>query len=186
MEFKFVAKKIELTESLKQYARKRVSKLEKYFRDREDTEIEARVKMNVQGERQIAEIQINGNGNFFEGQSETPDMYASIDGSVEKLGRQLRSFHDRQTNHRKKNNEKLNQKMASRVFRLDDETEQDGETVTIERQTFTAKPMSTEEAVLQMESRDFNFFVFTNHVTEDINVVYQREDGTYGLIEAES
>jgi putative sigma-54 modulation protein len=186
MEFKFVGQKVDLTDSLKQYAQKRVSKLEKYFPEREDQEIEARVKMNIQAERQIAEIQINGNGNFFEGKAETPDLYASIDGAVEKLGRQLRSFHDRMTNHRKKNNEKLNQKMASRVFRLDEEEQDDGEAVTIERQTFTAKPMSTEEAVLQMESRDFNFFVFTNHITEDINVVYKRDDGTYGLIEAES
>lgn len=186
MDFSFVGQKVDLTDALKNYARKRVTKLEKFFSGSQDEEVEARVKMTVQAERQIAEIQINQDGNFFEGKSETPDLYASIDGAVDKLGRQLRTFHDRQTNHRKKNNDDLHRKMASKVFRFDRNQEEDPEeAITIKRETFTAKPMSTEEAVLQMDSLDYNFFVFTNHVTEEINVLYKRGDGTYGLIETE-
>jgi putative sigma-54 modulation protein len=186
MEFQFVGQHMDLTDTLKTYAKKRVGKLEKFFPDRPDQEIHARVKLRVENERQIADLQINGDGEFFEGQASSPDMYASIDRAVDKLGQQLRKYHDKLTNHRKTNNTNINREIASKVFQFEDAESDDGEPVIKRRRTYTAKPMTVEEAVLQMESLDYDFFVFTNQVTNDVNVVYQREDGDYGLIEAES
>ncbi len=185
MDFQFVGQNIELTDALRRYAKKRVSKLLKYFSDEPDKVIQAIIKMKVEHERQTADIQLKGMGEFFEGRTTTPDMYASVDGAVDKLARQLRTYHDRVTDHRKKDLNGPNRELASKIFELDDE-EDDGEPQIIKRDVFTAKPMSVEEAVLQMENMNFNFFVFTNQVTEDINVVYQRDDNNYGLIEAAS
>ncbi|MFB6344969.1 MAG: ribosome hibernation-promoting factor, HPF/YfiA family [bacterium] len=191
MDFQFVGRRIELTDSLKNYARKRVGKLSKFFPDRPDQEITARVKLEVQNERQIAELQLNGDGEFFEGTASSPDMYASIDRAVDKLGQQLRKYHDKLTNHRKTNNVSTNREIASKILQMDEENgeaskTEESEPRVIRRNTYTAKPMTVEEAVLQMNSLDYDFFVFTNQVTNDINVVYNREDGDYGLIEAES
>lgn len=188
MDFQFVGQHIDLTDSLKAYARKRVGKLEKFFPDRPDQEISARVKLRVEHERQIADLQLNGDGEFFEGQASSPDMYASIDRAVDKLGQQLRKYHDKLTNHRKTNNVSANREIASKIFQMKDENGQseDNEPRVIRRNTYQAKPMTVEEAVLQMNSLEYDFFVFTNQVTNDVNVVYKREDGDYGLIEAES
>lgn len=183
LDFQFVGQNIELTDSLRRYAKKRVSKLLKYFSEAPDKVVQAVIKMNVEHERQTADIQLRGMGEFFEGRTTTPDMYASVDGAVDKLARQLRRYHDRVTDHRKKDHNGPNQELASKIFELD-EDEDDGEPQIIKRDVFTAKPMSVEEAVLQMENLGYNFFVFTNQVTEDINVVYQRQDNNYGLIEA--
>ncbi len=183
MDFQFVGQNIELTESLKNYARKRAGKLLKYFSNQPDKVVNTRVKMEVEGERQVVDIQINGVGDFFEGRAVTPDMYSSIDKAVDKLGRQLRRYHDRMTDHRKKDLNGPNRELASKVFEMGEEDEE-GESKIIRRQTLTAKPMAVEEAVLQMENLEYNFFVFTNQVTEDINVVYKRNDGNYGVIEA--
>lgn len=187
MDFQFVGQHMELTDTLKSYAQKRVSKLEKFFPDRPDQEIDAHVKLRVENERQLADIQITGDGEFFEGSASSPDMYASIDRAVDKLGQQLRKYHDKLTNHRKTNNTNVNREIASKVFRMDgeNEDEEDGPQI-VRRRTYTAKPMTVEEAVLQMDSLEYDFFVFTNQVTSDVNVVYRREDGDYGLIEAES
>ncbi len=182
MEFQFVGQSMDLSESLKNYARKRVSKLEKFFPEREDQVIRTRVKLRVEGERQIADIQVNGDGEFFEGTASSPDLYASIDQSVDKLGRQLRKYHDQRTSHRKKNNRRSRREIASKVVEMGDEDDE-AEPRIVRRRTFTAKPMSTEEALLQLESLDYDFLVFTNQVTSEVNVIYEREDGHYGLIE---
>ncbi len=187
MDFQFVGQHMDLTDSLKSYARKRVNKLEKFFPDQPDQEIQARVKLRVENERQIANIQVTGNGEFFEGEASSPDLYASIDQAVDKLGQQLRKYHDKLTNHRKTNNKSANREIASKVFQMDrDSDDGDQEPEIKRRRTYTAKPMTVEEAVLQMDSLDYDFFVFTNQVTSDVNVVYCREDGDYGLIEAQT
>lgn len=185
MEFQFVGQNMDLSDSLKSYARKRVSKLEKFFPEREDQEIHTRVKLKVESERQIADIQVNGDGEFFEGTASSPDMYASIDLSVDKLGSQLRKYHDKMTNHRKKNNQRSRREVASKVVEVGEQDDA-SEPRIVRRQTFTAKPMSPDEAILQLESLDYDFLVFTNPVTDEVNVVYQREDGNYGLIETGS
>ncbi len=182
VEYQFVGQNFELTEALKNYARKRTEKLLKYLRNEKDLELEIRVKMEVEAERQKVDLQLSGLGDFLEGVSETPDMYASIDKAVDRLSRQLRRYHDRQTDHRKKDLNGPNRELASKVFSLD-EGDEEGDSRIIHRQILTAKPMSVEEAVLQMDSLDYNFFVFTNQVTDDINVVYRRNDGNYGVIE---
>jgi putative sigma-54 modulation protein len=186
MDFQFVGEHMDLTETLKSYARKRVGKLEKFFPERKDQEIHSRVKLRVENERQIADLQVTGNGEFFEGSASSPDMYASIDQAVDKLGQQLRKYHDKMTNHRKTNNQSAKREIASKVFQIDGEDSDETEPKIKRRRTYTAKPMTVEEAVLQMNSLEYDFFVFTNQVTSEVNVVYRRDDGEYGLIEAQN
>ncbi len=182
LEYQFVGQNLELTEALKNYARKRTGKLLKYLRPDENLELHCRVKMEVKGERQKVDLQLTGLGDFIEGEAQSPDMYASIDKAVDRLSRQLRRFHDRQTDHRKKDLNGPNREMATKVFSLD-ESEEEADSKIIRRQILTAKPMSVEEAVLQMKSLDYNFFVFTDQVTDEVSVVYRRNDGNYGVIE---
>ncbi len=186
MDFQFSGQNVDLTEPLKEYAAKRIGKLRKFIPDseQEEKEIHARVSFKVEGERQGVQVQLRGVGKFFKAESETPDLYASIDQVVDKLGRQLREHRERVTDHRKGESRKPQKLFASKVFRLDEE-EEDGEPEIIRRETFNAKPMSPEEAVLQMKSLGYRFFVFTNRITDDINVVYERPDGNYGLIESQ-
>ncbi len=183
MDFQFVGQNIELTDPLKKYARKRVSKLIKYFSQEPDKVVNAIVKMEVEGERQTADIQLNGLGKFFEGRSTTQDMYSAIDEAVDKLSRQLRQYHDRMTDHRKKDLNGPNREMASKIIEMEEGETEELSSRIIQRQVMTAKPMTVEEAVLQLEEFGYNFFVFTNQVTEDINVIYQRGEKNYGLIE---
>lgn len=186
MKFQFIGRQVDLTGSLKSYARKRVGKLEKFFPDRPEQEINARVELRLENERQIAALQLTGNGEFFEGSASGPDMYASIDQAVDKLGQQIRKYHDKLTNHRKTNNPGGKREIASKVLQYDREESESSEPQIKRRKTYTAKPMAVDEAILQMNSLDYDFFVFTNQVTNEVNVVYRREEGDYGLIEAQS
>lgn len=184
MEYQFSGQNIQLTESIKNYAVDRIDKLEKYVPNLDEKDLQAQVSFKVNNERQKVQVQLRGLSKFFKAEAETPDLYASIDRVVDKLGRQLRDHRERVTDHRSEDGRDTKRRFASKIFSLDQEKE-DGEPEIIRRKTFNAKPMSAEEAVLQMNSLGYRFFVFTNRVTGDTNVVYEREDGNYGLIESQ-
>jgi len=167
-------KHMEVTNALKDYVRKKIGKLEKYFKD--ITEVQ--VTLSVEKDRHIVEVTILVNGIILRGEEETGDMYASIDMVVDKLEKQIEKYKT-----------KLYKKYR-KSFRFNDvetvsQKEENDEPKIVKTKRFAIKPMSVEEAVLQMDLLGHDFFVFTNAKTDEVNVVYRRKDGNYGLIEPE-
>lgn len=171
MNVTITGKNMEVTGYLRELALKKIDKLDKYFP--QDTE--AQVVMAVEKSRHIIEVTIPYRGGVIRGEEVTGDMYASIDNVVAKLDRQIQK-------HKTRLSKSLRYEDAAETPDYYDEREAMGpEIVRVKR--FSMKPMSVEEAMLQMDLLGHSFFVFTNGETGDINVLYARKDGNYGLIE---
>lgn len=171
MNVTITGKNMEVTDYLRELALKKIDKLDKYFP--QDTE--AQVVMAVEKSRHIIEVTIPYRGGVIRGEEVTGDMYASIDNVVAKLDRQIQK-------HKTRLSKSLRYEDAAETPDYYDEREAMGpEIVRVKR--FSMKPMSVEEAMLQMDLLGHSFFVFTNGETGDINVLYARKDGNYGLIE---
>lgn len=174
MKFTIVGKNIALTDALKDTVERKLGKLDKYLNP--DAQVHA--TLSVQKNRQTIEVTIPSAGMLLRGEEVTEDMYASIDNVVEKLERQIR-----------KHKTKLEKRMHESALRFSDitplEPETDNEPKIVRTKKFAFKPMDAEEAVLQMDLLGHNFFVFMNSDTNEVNVVYKRKDGNYGLIESE-
>lgn len=174
MRFDIRGKNIEVTEALKEYVEKRLSKLERFI---EDVRV-AQVTLSVEGESHKVEVTIPLNGIILRGEEETEDMYSSIDLVVDKLEKQIDKYKT-----------KLYRRYRGIGFRksLVRELETSGEAVEqfkiVRTKKFALKPMDVEEAVMQMNLLGHSFFVFFNSGTEEVNVVYRRHDGNFGLIE---
>lgn len=174
MRFDIRGKNIEVTEALKDYVEKRLSKLERFI---EDVRV-AQVTLSVEGESHKVEVTIPLNGIILRGEEETEDMYSSIDLVVDKLEKQIDKYKT-----------KLYRRYRGIGFRksLVRELETSGESVEqfkiVRTKKFALKPMDVEEAVMQMNLLGHSFFVFFNSGTEEVNVVYRRHDGNFGLIE---
>lgn len=163
----------EVTNALKEWVEKKTGKVEKYF----DNIEEAQVKLVVDGDRHRAEVTIPLDGIVLRGEEETGDMYASIDSVMDKMERQIRKYKTRIDRRLK------NESVRSLVPERNDEGYESPHVVKTKR--FAVKPMPVDEAIMQMNLIAHNFFVFRNADTEEVNVVYLRNDGNYGLIEPE-
>ena len=174
MKFTFIEKKMAPSDSLRAYAEKKVSKIDRLFR----TESEANVTFSTERGRFTAEITIKNNGTFFRAHETTSDMYASVDSAVATIERQIR-----------KNKTRLARRLRQDAFvRQPDVTsfapEPEENTFEIVRtKRFPMKPMTHEEAILQMELLEHSFFAFKDEENDGaFAVVYKRNDGGYGLI----
>jgi len=168
-------KNIDVTDALREYVEKKVGRLEKLL----DHIREAQVSLSAVKGRHIVEVTLYINGITMRGEEETNDMYASIDLVTDKLERQIRKY-------KTKINRKLRaggHEVVDTPFDADDVEENKPKIVRTKR--FAFKPLPVEEAIMQMNLLGHNFFVFTNAETEKVNVVYQRRNGDYGLIEPE-
>lgn len=173
MRVKVSGRNLEVTDALKNSIVSKLERFGKYFKN----DIEAKATLSVQKNRQIVEITIPINGTLLRAEESTMDMYASIDNAIDKLYKQM---------------EKHKTKLEKRYFGHDTirfehipnipDSEMD-ESKIVKTKRFAIKPMDPEEAVLQMDLVGHNFFVFTNADTDEVNVVYKRKDGHYGLIE---
>ena len=177
MKFTINEKKVQVTDELRNYAEKKIGKLERFFK----TESEAFVTFATERGRYIAEVTIKNNGMFYRVADTTSDMFASIDSAVAAIERQIR-----------KNKTRLEKRLRDGVFDRDytpsvkhDATDEDEPDFKIVRtKMFPIKPMTPEEAVLQMNLLEHEFFVFKNQDREDaFSIVYKRKKGDYGLIE---
>jgi putative sigma-54 modulation protein len=160
---------LEITPALKSYSVEKMSKFEKYL----SSISEAVVTLSVEKYRHKAEVLMKVNGYMIQAESVTGEIYSSIDEVVEKLEKQVVKY-----------KEKLQTFRKSDKKNMEDLAEKAGTTGNIIKyKKFEMKPMSPEEAVDQMDLLDKNFFIFANLASGDINVVYRRDDGNYGLIE---
>lgn len=168
-------KNIEITPALKDYVVKRTSKITKYFH----TLGEITAVLAVEKGRHIIELTVPINGMILRGEEATADMYTSIDLVVDKIEKQIEKYKT-----------KISRRLKAGVFKGElvaattpSETD---ELQVVRTKRFAVKPMDTEEAILQMNLINHDFYVFRDATTEEVNVVYRRKDGRYGLIEPDS
>ena len=172
MQYIISGKNIDVTEGLKAAVQDKLGKLERYF----TPETEVHVTLSVEKERQKIEITIPMKGNIVRAEQVSDDMYVSIDLVEEIIERQLRKYKNKIVD------QQQSAVSLSKAF-VEEDIEDDDEIKIIRSKRFAMKPMEAEEACLQMELLGHDFFVFLNAETEDVNVVYMRKDGNYGLIE---
>jgi putative sigma-54 modulation protein len=165
------ARHLELTPALKSYAEDKVAKFDKFL----GNITEAKVILTLEKNVHKAEVLLNANGMMILAESRTGEIYSAIDEVVEKLEKKVAKFKGKLTSHRK------GESKQAAVAASEAPVDEGGRIIKHKR--FDIKPMTPEEASLQMELMEKNFFIFTNAISGGINVIYKRQDGNYGLIE---
>lgn len=175
MNFMISGKNLEVSDGLRTAIEEKLGKLERYFT--QDTKCV--VTLSLEKERQKVEVTIPVKGSIIRSEQVSNDMYVSIDLVEEVIERQLKKYKNKIVD-RKQEGGNFQQTFIDRDF----EQEED-EIQIIRTKKFPIKPMYPEDACVQMELLGHNFFVFNNAETNEVNVVYKRKGGTYGLIEPE-
>lgn len=175
MRFTFTEKKVEPSEELRKYAEKKIGKIDRLFRQESD----AYVTFSIERGRHIAEVTLKNNGMFYRVSESTGDMYASLDSAVDAIERQIR-----------KNKTRLAKRLREGALDLGaapgDVPAEEPEFDLIRVKRFSLKPMTPEEAILQMNLLGHEFFAFRNQEDDGaFAIVYKRKNGGYGLIQDE-
>jgi putative sigma-54 modulation protein len=166
-----------VTQSLQEYAARKIERIGKFFDGIIKVEIEFIVEKNprIQDSNRV-EVTIFTNGPVIRGQAASTDMYGSIDFVADKLERQIKRYKNRLIQ-RSKQNRKNNENRTMKTRKGSEEQR------IVKVKQFYVKPMPPQEATLQMDLLGHDFFVFLNSESEEVNVIYRRKDGNYGLIE---
>ncbi len=174
MKYKITGRNIEVTEALEDAIVNKIKKLDKYFGDN----IEVYASLSVIKQDHILEITIPFNGTILRAEVNGKDMYSNIDDAVAIIEKQVNKFKNRLRSKRHSGPQLFNQTFIEQASEKDD-----FELKIDRKKKFAIKPMDAEEAVMQMELLGHSFYVYLNSDTEEVNVVYRRKNGTYGLIE---
>jgi putative sigma-54 modulation protein len=170
-------KNVEVTDAIRQYAQEKLGKLERQLADPTRVELELAVERNPSiSANHVAEATIWTKGPVLRAREASADHKASIDQLVDKLERQVKRYREKRRRYRS---------ATTTEAVPEDAVPLDAEPRVVKTKRFPVKPMSPEEAVLQLELVGHDFFVFQNGETMEVNVVYRRRDGSYGLIEPE-
>ncbi len=163
------ARNVEVSNAMKEYIEKKLSKLERIVKD-DNSEVEVRISKSH--ERYTVEVTLKMRAIIVRAEETTKDFYASVDNAVNNLERRLKRYKDRfRTLKREKSENIQNQEPE----------EKSGESI-VKIKKFELRPMNLDEAIMQIEMLDHEFFVFRNTDGDQINVLYRRKDGNYGLI----
>lgn len=176
MKIKYFGRFMDVTDSLQDYADKKLAKLEWFFGDNADAQIKF---TQEKGGRNIAEITINDKNMIFRAEESTTDMYASIDKAIDKLSRQIRR-------HRTKLDKRLHTPAPEAIDEPEVVEAEEEERKVVRVKHFNVKPMSVEDAIMQMEMLGHSFYLFENSDSGRMCVLYIRQDGDYGLLEPEN
>ena len=176
MKFIIIGKNIDVTPGLEEAVESKLGKLERYFTP--NTEIH--VTLSVQKGHQKIEVTIPVKGGMIRSEQESSDMYVSIDLVEEIIERQLRKYKNKLVAR-----EQDGGNFKQEFFESEDNIEDDGEIKIVRTKKFGFKPMYPEDACVQMELLGHDFYVFCNAESDEVNVVYKRKNGTFGLIEPE-
>ena len=179
MKFTFTDKKVSLPKSVHNYAEKKVGKLDRYFRN----EAEAKLVFSVEKDRNKVELTIRSGSTILRVAESTSDMFASVDAAVPSMERQLRKHKPRLEKRLRQGAFTLAEPAEETSF-VPDVSEEGGYQV-VRTKKFPIKPMTVDEAILQMDLLGHSFFAFKDEAGGAFAVVYRRNDGGYGLIEDE-
>lgn len=172
MNIKITGKNIDVTEAMKDYIEKRLERLEKF----EGKNTEVNVVCSVEREEQIVEIQISHDGDFLRVEERNADLYASVDLALDRAERQLRKEKEKRVEKTKENS--LKGKIVD-MFRNEDNDVKGEITKT---SVYEIKPISVEDAKLKLEEKDDIFLTFVNSDSNEVNVIYKRGDGSFGMV----
>ena len=176
MKFQFREKKVKLPGNVHAYAEKKVMKLARYFEE----DAEAVIVFSVEKNRNKAELTVHGAGTWFRATESTSDMFASIDAAVATIEGQIRKNKTRLA--RRLKQDAFVRSVQEETSFVQDAAEEDLSIVKVKQ--FYFKPMTREEAVMQMNLLDHNFFAFRDEDNGGtFAIVYRRNDGGYGLID---
>ncbi len=180
MKVNVFGKNMQLTDALRETTVKKIKRLEKFFQQ----DVESKVVLSIENHKalkvQKVEVTIPFNNKILRVEEESDDMYNSIDEAVEALEMQIRKYKTKlESKHQYNDSVRF-----ENIEPLDIEEDED-EFKVVKTKKFAIKPMGIEEAILQMDLLKHNFFVFLNADSEEVNVVYKRNDRNYGLIEPE-
>ena len=167
--------KVKITESIKSYIEEKIGKLDQYFENPE--ELKAYVVVRVMNKEEIIEVTIPTKKFTLRAETRNNDLYAAIDLTLDKLERQIRK-------NKTKMRKKFKDIMQYELLMQNEEPENASDIV--KRKTVELIPMDEEEAILQMELTDHDFYLFKNIERDTISVLYKRKDGSYGIIDAEN
>ena len=174
MRLQVKGKNVEVTDSIRRYAEEKLGKLERQLADPTRVELELAVERNPSiSANHVAEATIWTKGPVLRAREASADHKASIDQLVDKLERQVKRYREKRRRHRAVPHDAV----------PDNAVPVESEPHIVKTKRFPVKPMNPEEAVLQLELVGHDFFVFQNAETMEVNVVYRRRDGSYGLIE---
>ncbi len=170
MKLQITAKKMQVPQTFNEYADKKLTKLDRFFGD----EADAKLTVSTLKDDIIIELTVKYENLIFRGEQRAKDKNDALDACVDKIIRQIR-----------KNKTKVEKRLKANAFDVQEsETiEEQSRYEIIKRKKFTLRPMNEEEAILQMNMLDHNFFMFKNGDTGEINVVYKRDDGNYAILE---
>jgi putative sigma-54 modulation protein len=180
MDYNVRGENIEVTPAIREYAEKKIGKLERYFSNTPNAT--AMVNLRVNNNTSKVEVTIPMTNLVLRAEEEHADMYAAIDLITDKLERQIRK-HKTKVNRKFRANNTAPEVFATFLDTESETVEEEQELEVVRNKRFDLKPMDSEEAILQMNMLGHNFFVYTNSDTNSTNVVYRRKDGRYGLIE---
>ena len=184
MQINITARHLALTPAISDYVRKKVERCERYF----DHLVWAQVILYVEKYRQVAEIVIHASKTTFRSKEESIDLYAAVDLAVDKIEKQLKKYKEKEKVHRKnKRRSSMDKpdKIGARLLSLVDQGGTASEGVISEVKRFDIKPTSVKEAIAEMDMLGYKFYMFLNAESSLINVIYKRENGSYGLLEPE-
>ncbi len=175
MQLSVKARNLEITPALRAYAEEKLSRLTRYL----ENIVTIHVVLSVEKHRQIAEVTLRVRDLTIRAEEESNDLYSSIDLVAEKLERQILRYKERIMTHEARGGNR-----GTRGGAVAPVAEQEPQVVKTKR--FAIKPAGVDEAILQMNLLGHSFYVFRNAVTDEVNVVYRRRNGHYGLIEPEA
>lgn len=179
MNLDITGRHIEITPALKDFAEDKLRKLTKLL----DEPIEVHVVLGIEKHRHTAEIKVKSRTAILSGTQETGDLYASIGEVADKLERQALKHKEKMRNH--KNRKSLRHPEFAAAAEPEEERAERGASIVQRSRSYAPKPLSLEDAVIDLESSGDDILVYRDIESERINVVYRRSDGEYGLVEPE-
>lgn len=176
--YRLTGRQIEITDAIRNYLEKKMTRLDRFFEEKADAKVVLSMQQGPRIDRKAkVEIQVNVPKGVVRVEEADPDMYAAIDRTVDRLEYQLKRYKER-------NWQRSHQPVPEPVLIGAEPAEpEDLEPVIVRTKRFHMKPMAPEDAAFEMEALGHDFFVFRNSESEEINVIYRRRDGNFGLIE---
>lgn len=178
MKINIRGEKLEITDSMKKYAEEKLEKLDKYFEN--PNEVQGKVLAKLQGPKQKVEITVPIKNIVLRVEEVGEDFYATIDTALDKLERQIRKNKTKIESRKKKKN-------ADYMYFsfVDEDIKEENTNKIVKRKTIELQPMDEDEAILQMELLNHDFFLFKDSNTNKVSLIYRRNDKDYGIIEEE-
>lgn len=181
MQVNISARHLELTDAISNYVNKKLGKCQRYF----DHLVWAQVILSVEKYRQVAEIVIHAAKTTFRSKEESIDLYAAIDLAIDKIDKQLHKYKEKSKIHRKGKTGSLSIKERNEGKIISYSNPKTSKHIITEIKKFNIKPVGIDDAISEMELLGYNFLMFLNLNTSQINVVYKKENGSFGILEPE-